>query len=298
MFSLILGFQKRISNEALGSASNYYKLFVEVNEKGKVVYGSGDNAKTITGATQTFDVKEQENIVLTLTANEGYKLDKVTVNGMDKTSDVTSDGKLTITGVNGNQTVKVEFAFAGLSIDVAIGAEGAATFCSSEALDFSGTDDVKAYIVSAFNPSTGTVTLTRITDVPAGTGIVVLGDEGTYDIPLGAGETYVMNMLVGTLAAKTLSKTEGANTNFILADGENGLGFYAVANGSMQARPISPCRRPPCPRMPRPSASASATARRAFVQWKRKSRTTRLAHGSPSTDAVSTPSPPRAASTS
>ena len=115
---------------------------------------------------------------------------------------------------------------------VSIGEQGAATFCSSVALDFSGTEDVKAYIVSAYNPSTGTVTLTRITDVPAGTGIVVLGEAGTYAIPLGTGETVVSNLLVGTTEAKTLNKTEDANSNFILSDGENGVGFYAVTDGS------------------------------------------------------------------
>ncbi len=220
---------------SLGSASTYYRLFVDVNAKGQVVYGEGENAKTITGASQTFDVKEQEDIVLTLTAYEGYKLGAVTVNGVDKTAAVTSDGVLTITDVNGNQTVSVEFVLDGNSVAVTIGELGAATFCCEEALDFSGTEEVKAYIVSAFHPATGKVTLTRITDVPAGTGIVLLGNEGTYDIPLGAGETYVVNMLVGVTADKVLNKTEGANSNFILANGENGVGFYAVKDGSTLA---------------------------------------------------------------
>jgi len=220
---------------SLGSASTYYKLFVDVNAKGQVVYGEGEFAKTITGASQTFDVKEQEDIVLTLTAYEGYKLGAVTVNGVDKTAAVTSDGVLTITDVNGNQTVSVEFVLDGNSVAVTIGELGAATFCCEEALDFSGTEEVKAYIVSAFHPATGKVTLTRITDVPAGTGIVLLGNEGTYDIPLGTGETYVVNILVGVTADKVLNKTEGANSNFILANGENGVGFYAVKDGSTLA---------------------------------------------------------------
>ena len=197
---------------SLGSASTYYKFFVDVNAKGQVVYGEGEFAKTITGASQTFDVKEQEDIVLTLTAYEGYKLGAVTVNGVDKTAAVTSDGVLTITDVNGNQTVNVEFVLDSNSVSVTIGELGAATFCCEEALDFSGTEEVKAYIVSAFHPATGKVTLTRITDVPAGTGIVLLGNAGTYDIPLGTGETYVVNMLVGVTADKVLNKTEGANS--------------------------------------------------------------------------------------
>ena len=76
-----------------------------------------------------------------------------------------------------------------LADNITIGATGMGTFCSTHALDFSGTDDIKAYIVSAFKPSTGEVTLTRITDVPANTGIVVKGDADTYSIPWGPGET-------------------------------------------------------------------------------------------------------------
>ena len=122
-----------------------------------------------------------------------------------------------------------------VTVPVTLGNAGVATFCCEEALDFSGTEDVKAYIVSAFRPSTGNVTLTRITDVPAGTGVVLLGNAGTYDIPLGAGETIVSNLLVGVTSSKTLNKVEGANTNFILADGENGIGFYTVVDGSTLA---------------------------------------------------------------
>ena len=214
---------------ALGSASKYYKLSVDVNEKGKVVYSDGVNTNTITGTSQTFNVKENENIELTLTPNAGYKLGSVTVNGVPAT--VVSN-KLTISNVNSDQTVNVRFVLDASSVDVTIGQLGAATFFCEEALDFSGTNDVKAYIASAFNPTTGQVTLTRITDVPAGTGIVLLGNEGTYSIPLGSGKTYVVNMLVGVDADKVLNKTEGANSNFILSDGENGVGFYPVKDGS------------------------------------------------------------------
>ena len=218
---------------SIGNASTYYKLIVDVNSKGTVVYGTGANAVTITGS-QTFNVKEQDNVVLTLTPATGYTLGTVTVNGDDKTTDVVND-VLTIANVNSDQNVSVKFVLNANSVPVTIGALGAATFCCDEALDFSGTDDVKAYIVSAFRPSTRTASMLRITDVPAGTGIVLLGNAGTYNIPLGTGETYVMNMLVGITADKTLNKTEGANSNFILSDGENGVGFYAVSDGSTLA---------------------------------------------------------------
>jgi hypothetical protein len=114
--------------------------------------------------------------------------------------------------------------------DITIGAAGIGTFCSTHALDFSGTDDIKAYIVSAFKPSTGEVTLTRITDVPANTGIVVKGDADTYSIPWGPGETIVSNMLVGVTENTILNKEDGDYTNYILAKKNGNLGFYAVAD--------------------------------------------------------------------
>ena len=115
---------------------------------------------------------------------------------------------------------------------VTISSAGMGTFCSTRPLDFSGTDNIKAYIVSAFKPSTGEVTLTRITDVPANTGIVVKGDEDTYTIPWGPGETVVANMLVGVTTNTVLNKVDGDYTNYILAKKNGNLGFYAVVDGS------------------------------------------------------------------
>ena len=116
--------------------------------------------------------------------------------------------------------------------NITIGSAGMGTFCSTHPLDFSGTDDIKAYIVSAFKPSTGEVTLTRITDVPANTGIVVKGDANNYTIPWGAGETVVANLLVGVTEDTQLNKVDGDYTNYILAKKNNKLGFYAVSDGS------------------------------------------------------------------
>jgi len=121
------------------------------------------------------------------------------------------------------------------SVSVTLGSLGAGTFCSKYNLDFSGTEDVKAYIVSAFMPNTGEVTLTRIKYVPAMTGVVLLGNEGTYDIPLTDKQIVVANMLAGVIERTQLNRTQGRYTNFILANGSGGLGFYTVADGSTLA---------------------------------------------------------------
>ena len=117
--------------------------------------------------------------------------------------------------------------------EITIGESGMATYCSRFDLDFSGTDDVKAFIVSAFKPSTGEVVLTRMTDVPAGTGIIVKGSSGSYNVPISTSETVVSNMLVGVTSVTTLNKVDGEYTNYILAKKAGILGFYAVKDGSI-----------------------------------------------------------------
>ena len=116
-------------------------------------------------------------------------------------------------------------------VPVTIGSTGMGTFCWYRSIDFTGTD-VKAYIVSAYIPSTGKVIMTRIYDVPAGTGIVVKGDPGEHGIPYGAGETVMANMLVGITQDTQLNKVDGDYTNYILAVKNDELGFYAVSNGT------------------------------------------------------------------
>lgn len=116
-----------------------------------------------------------------------------------------------------------------------IGSAGVATYCSPRPLDFSTLDNVKAYIVSAFTPSTGMVTLTRVTDVPANTGLVLLGEADTHYIPVGTGLSITSNMLQGVTEPTVLSKEDEYNMNFILANVDGEIGFYSVTDGSTLA---------------------------------------------------------------
>lgn len=117
------------------------------------------------------------------------------------------------------------------SVDLSISDAGIGTYCSEYDLDFTNSE-VKAYIFSAFTPSTGKVLLTRIYDVPANTGIVVKGDEGDFQIPTKSAETIVANMLVGVTEDTQLDKVVGDYTNYILAKKAGEIGFYAVSDGS------------------------------------------------------------------
>ena len=108
------------------------------------------------------------------------------------------------------------------------------TFCSTKALDFTGVEGLRAYIASAYDTERGVLTLTRVYNVKARTGLILRGTKGeTYEIPEGTGATTVANMLVGVVVDTELNPTDGRFTNFILAkDDIEGIGFYKVAHTS------------------------------------------------------------------
>ena len=114
--------------------------------------------------------------------------------------------------------------------EVEIGPSGYATYSSTRDLDFSGMTDIRAYIASGFSPSTGRLVLTRVDEVPAGEGLYIVGDPGTYEIPTTTTDMLYSNFLKGVTTATTISPTEGSYTNFILSTGSHGIGFYTLSS--------------------------------------------------------------------
>ncbi|MBQ6751310.1 MAG: hypothetical protein IJR02_11185 [Bacteroidaceae bacterium] len=114
--------------------------------------------------------------------------------------------------------------------NISISSNGIATYNSTHDLDFSEVENVRAYIVSAFQPKKGEVALTRVYEVPAGMGLVLIGKEGEYEIPLGTGKAMVSNLLVGINETTTLKATEDDRTNFILPENQEEAAFRAVTN--------------------------------------------------------------------
>ncbi len=108
--------------------------------------------------------------------------------------------------------------------------ENVGTLCSTKDLDFTTVSDVKAYIGSGFNATTGVLTLTRVYDVPAGTGLVLMGEAGTtYRIPYATSSSIYANLLVGVTVATSISPTDGGYTNYILSKQNEQVGFFKVS---------------------------------------------------------------------
>jgi hypothetical protein len=107
---------------------------------------------------------------------------------------------------------------------------GKTTWCSEYDLDFTNVAGIKAYTATGYNNITKTIWLTRVMEVPAGTGLLVKGDPGTYKIPHAEVQAYYVNMLVGNLGdAIKIEETDGDKTNYYLSGKD---GSFVSVNGS------------------------------------------------------------------
>ena len=109
---------------------------------------------------------------------------------------------------------------------------------SDKDLDFTGYPDLKAYVATGYDKASGTIWLTRVKEVPANTGFLLMGEADTYEIPAKSGglSAYYQNMFKGTIEGTTIQTTEGANTNYYLSNGDAGVGFYKVQS-SVELKP-------------------------------------------------------------
>ena len=115
-----------------------------------------------------------------------------------------------ITFVDGTLAINPE------SSSISITDAGMATYCSEYDLDFTNVTDLKAYIITGYDWQSKKVYAMRVYDVPAGTGLYLVGKKGDYDVNTGSSTSYYINMLVGTLCETWIEPTDGDYTNLRL----------------------------------------------------------------------------------
>lgn len=103
------------------------------------------------------------------------------------------------------------------------------TYCSSESLDFSQVLGLKAYAATSFDTETGILTMCQVKKAPAGTGLLLVGEADTHNIPYIFYKASFDNLMKGVSEDTEISPTEGDFVNFILANGKQGLGFYRLS---------------------------------------------------------------------
>jgi hypothetical protein len=115
---------------------------------------------------------------------------------------------------------------------VPVNDKGTATYVTTNALNFSGITDVKAYVATAQDGSN--ITFTRVEGaVPAETPLLVKGK--TTDVPVTESATAPeKNLLVAGTGKGVASETDG-KYNFILYAPSGTVGFYKANNQTVAA---------------------------------------------------------------
>jgi hypothetical protein len=130
-----------------------------------------------------------------------------------------------------NVTVTGTFSLITDEDEITIKEIGKTTWCSKYDLDFTNVAGIKAYIAMGYDDNDKTIWLARVMKVPAGTGLLVKGDAGTYKIPHVNVRAYYTNMLVGNLGETIkIEETDGDKTNYYLS-GKDGT-FVSVSGNA------------------------------------------------------------------
>ncbi len=122
---------------------------------------------------------------------------------------------------------------------VSIGEAGLATYCPTVGVDFTDAKNIEAY-KATINADASTVTLTKVTTVAAGEGVLlrsIAGDAATEDIPVAVdAQKNDGNDFVGveTDIESLATETDG-HTNYILNNVDGVIGFYKAAGNSVAA---------------------------------------------------------------
>ena len=120
-------------------------------------------------------------------------------------------------------------------VSITIPMAGVTTYRCVQGLDFSGVMDFKAYIIAGYDRDEKTVYTMPVTHVPAGTGLYLVGEPGTYTVPITTHHSNYSNMLVGVQNATSIPSTEGAYTNLTLSTEGASPQFVAATNNTALA---------------------------------------------------------------
>ena len=124
-------------------------------------------------------------------------------------------------GLKEAKDIKAEYTHSEGTVDITLGASSKTSYCGSKSLDFSYSDEIKAYIATGYDADEGIIWLTRVKDVPAGTPILIKGEANkTYDVPMtNSQNSYYTNMFKGNTTGDKIQvqETDGDLVNYYLS---------------------------------------------------------------------------------
>ncbi|MBP5337766.1 MAG: hypothetical protein J6Z14_00460 [Prevotella sp.] len=146
---------------------------------------------------------------------------------------VPTSGKLTIAaGGSGTRDDYDVIIAISKPVPATITSAGWATLYTPYALDFSGVTGLDAYTATC---SESTVTLTKVNNVPANTGVVLKGAADTYNIPVIASSTTDKGHLLGSATTATAYDTYDGYTLYMLKKVGEDVQFVPVTSGNIAA---------------------------------------------------------------
>ena len=191
-------------------------IYLSINENETVVY-LNNNSRTGSGY---FTLTTGTTARLVVDPQIGYELESIIIDNDDVTDDYKANGYYDLVVSECTITVTMKKKLAPETIPFTLSDLGIGTFCCEFDLDFSNVRGIKAYVASGFNPISKQLVLTKVDEVPAGTGILIKGSYGEYQIP--TTETYFCyaNMLKGVVKDTYIPENSWE-------EGWNGYGLYA-----------------------------------------------------------------------
>ena len=206
----------------ISDGNMYYQLSITATGQGTATY----NDTQVRNTTVTFDVKEGNSAAITISPDNGYAVSTATVNGEDATAAIVN-GVLTISNMSANTTVAITFARASATTAITL-ENDMQTYCPLDDVDFSNVEGLKAFTATGYDH--GTLTVSRVLNAPAGTGLLLQGTAGvTYQVPYATQTGYYINLLHGLTQDTQVSPTAGDQTNFLLGKKNGVTTFYRVA---------------------------------------------------------------------
>ena len=182
---------------------------------------------TLSETSYTYDGNAKEPTVTVKDGETTIPSSEYTVSYSNNTNVGTAT--VTITDKDGgNYTVSgsATFSITGAepvseTTSITIGKSGKASYCGDKSLDFSYSDEIKAYIATGFDKDEEIIWLTRVKDVPAGVSVLIKGKANeTYQVPVTDSQnSYYKNMFKGNTSGNKIqvNETEANLVNYYLS---------------------------------------------------------------------------------
>lgn len=195
-----------------GTLQSASGLYIGVSSNSNGLKTSEDATKY----TNSFSIDEDENAVIAAVFDESTMTLR-----FNKAS---NQDRFRYYKDNGQQAIQLyKFVADADDVEVTVTSAGYATYCSENALDFSDTG-LTAYKAILDGSE---VSFTEVKQVPAGEGVLLKGDAGTYSVPVAASAAALTgNAFIGVIE-ETLVSEPGI---FVLMNEEEGVGFYKTLN--------------------------------------------------------------------